>query len=223
VEHAIDVPAGLDRAKWVRRWDLMQECYLVRRRERLELLAWLVRATQEAPCLVVDLGCGTGSAMAAVLEAVPGAQVVGLDLDERLLVLAEHRLLPFGDRTRLLRRDFRDPASFSDLGPAGAVLSATALHWLAPDELEALYGRIADARGERSRSGGPWEQFWQDYVCALGMTEAEGYRRAIYGEWRGVEEGLPLAWHLDALRAAGLSAVECFWRHDCDAIYGGFR
>jgi hypothetical protein len=54
------------------------------------------------------------------------------------------------------------------------------------------------------------------------MADPDGYRRAIHGEWRGIEEGLPLAWHLDALRVAGLSAVECFWRHDCDAVYGGF-
>ena len=258
MKRALEVPAHLDRSQWVGRWDRMQECYLVDRRERLALLAWLVRVTQPAPCVVLDLGCGTGSVMATVLEAMPEAHAVGIDLDERLLILAEHRLEGFGRRARLVCRDIRDPAAFGDLESVDAVLSATSLHWLAAEELAELYGRIAALlapgglfanadhvgsthaalqdgwearrRGElepvqrrQAASDSPWEGFWQEYSRALGMENADGYRRAVCGAWRGVEQGLPLAWHLDALRTAGLSSVECFWRRDCDAIYGGFR
>ena len=41
------------------------------------------------------------------------------------------------------------------------------------------------------------------------------------GACAGVEEGLPLAWHFDKLTESGFSSVDCFWRCDCDAIYGG--
>jgi hypothetical protein len=34
---------------------------------------------------------------------------------------------------------------------------------------------------------------------------------------------LPLWWRLDALREAGFEGADCFWRLDCDAIYGGIR
>jgi hypothetical protein len=33
VEPMVEVPASLDRGEWVRRWDLMQECYRGPRRE----------------------------------------------------------------------------------------------------------------------------------------------------------------------------------------------
>ena len=35
-----------------------------------------------------------------------------------------------------------------------------------------------------------------------------------------VEEGLPLAWHLDTVREHGFAHVDCFWRSDCDAVFG---
>jgi hypothetical protein len=70
------------------------------------------------------------------------------------------------------------------------------------------------------RAGGAeaddWDGFWDAYLHALGAAP----RKA--GGWEGgVEVGLPLAWHLDVLRACGFRAVDCFWRCDCDAIYGG--
>lgn len=48
-------------------------------------------------------------------------------------------------------------------------------------------------------------------------------REETFGAWAGVESGMPLAWHFDRLREAGFSTVECFWRHDGDAIYGGLK
>jgi hypothetical protein len=43
------------------------------------------------------------------------------------------------------------------------------------------------------------------------------------GPWVGSEQGLPLKWHFEQLKTAGFEAVDCFWRLDCDAIYGGIR
>jgi hypothetical protein len=35
--------------------------------------------------------------------------------------------------------------------------------------------------------------------------------------------GLPLAWHFDRLRESGFAQVDCLWRCDGDAIYGGIK
>lgn len=68
-----------------------------------------------------------------------------------------------------------------------------------------------------------WDGFWNAYSDALGLDVHEIQRRVV-GAWEGgVEEGLPLAWHLDELRACGFAQADCFWRSDCDAIYGGIR
>jgi hypothetical protein len=83
--------------------------------------------------------------------------------------------------------------------------------------------RILIRGGSESEFVDDWDSFWTAYTAALGLDAAEADARVLGGWDGGVEEGLPLAWHLDALREAGFGAVDCFWRCDCDAIYGGFR
>ena len=66
-----------------------------------------------------------------------------------------------------------------------------------------------------------WDSFWEAYARAFGLSARQIHQR-VPGVWEGgVEEGLPLAWHLDVLRKCGFRSVDCFWRCDCDAIYGG--
>lgn len=68
-----------------------------------------------------------------------------------------------------------------------------------------------------------WDGFWAAYGRALGWEERKIAGRMLGGWTEGIEDGLPLAWHLDTLRACGFVAVDCFWRCDGDAIYGGIR
>jgi len=251
---------------WLNRWDRMQERYLVARDVRFSMMADLVlatcgAATQGDSPLILDLGCGTGSVMAALLEAVPGSYVVGVDLDPTLLWLAEERLAVYGERAKVIWADLRQSDWVSNLAQLGterasvaAVVSATALHWLAPDQLVLLYHQIADLLlpggiflnadhvasddpriqetwernreqklvGGQNKTGEDWDSFWSAYLAELG-PEAIAERERILGPWNGVEAGQPLAWHFDQLRQAGFTSVDCFWRADCDAIYGGIR
>jgi SAM-dependent methyltransferase len=229
------------------------------------------------PCArVVDLGCGPGSLMEAVLDALPQAEVWGIDFDPAALLLARARLAGYGGRAHLALADLRTPTWRDGLpDKVDAVISATALHWLRPAPLAALYGQVAvllrpgglflnadhvgsdwpplqvaweryraEMRAARDEDGAdeanknsadansgsaePWDEFWTAYTSALG-TDATEFLSAeadarVLGGWKGgVEQGLPLAWHFDALREAGFDAVDCFWRCDCDAIYGGIK
>lgn len=74
---------------------------------------------------------------------------------------------------------------------------------------------------QRDPAAEEWETFINAYLSELG-PEAREMRQQALGTWEGIEDGLPLAWHFDQLRSAGFRHVECFWRCDCDAIYGGF-
>ena len=295
----LTLPPGFDWQRWVERWDRMQARYLVKREERFALLARLVRgeATHREgkgpSAQVVDLGCGPGSLMEVMLDAMPRAEVWGIDFDPAALLLAWARLARYGERAHLALADLRSPTWTDGLRTLGrlprgvdAVVSATALHWLKPGPLATLYGQIAallrpgglflnadhvgsdypplQAAWERHRaemraaqhdgrndevdrnpvadknpvgaslgsadpadansgSPEPWDEFWTAYTAALGLDAAEEGARVLGGWDGGVEQGLSLAWHLDALREAGFGAVDCFWRCDCDAIYGGFK
>jgi len=79
-------------------------------------------------------------------------------------------------------------------------------------------------RVEGKQGGEDWEAFWEAYAQALGLSGGRRVTERVLGSWDGgVEEGLPLEWHFRELTAAGFAHPECFWRCDCDAIYGAFR
>ena len=111
-----------------------------------------------------------------------------------------------------------------------AIVSATALHWLNETQLSSLYGQIsrllasggiflnADHAGssnakiqsawEQNRdceraatpsSGEEWNTFWDAYLEFLGEGARTKREQAI-GPWEGIEPGLPLSWHFDAMR-----------------------
>ena len=82
--------------------------------------------------------------------------------------------------------------------------------------------RQAMRREEDHGHADSWSEFFQAYAEALDM-DVDGIRQKIIGQWVAVEEGLPLAWHFDQLRECGFSSVDCFWRCDCDAVYGAIR
>jgi SAM-dependent methyltransferase len=134
-----------------------------------------------------------------------------------------------------------------------AVVSATALHWFNPSQLRTLYFALpqvmapgallvnadhvgSDAGGiqrmwEESRDrmrllsdsrGEDWSGFWREYLAELG-PEVSQRRQEVLRPWQGIESGLPLWWHLNVLQEAGFEGVDCFWRLDCDVIYGGIK
>ncbi|MHC4475641.1 MAG: class I SAM-dependent methyltransferase [Planctomycetota bacterium] len=249
----IDFPPDVDWRCWIERWDRMQDYYLPRREERFELMVRTVADTQATVSRVLDLGCGTGSLMLKLLEKLPGSIVYGIDFDPTLLVLAEKRLANFGERAKLIQADLRNdswPKLAPDI--VDAVVSATALHWLSSPQLERLYTQLAGilrpggiflnadhvrSRCEilqrawqehreqmRARHKDPddWDGFWDAYGQALNVDIKE-LRRELEEPWEGSEEGLPLDWHFESLKASGFEAVDCFWRLDGDAIYGGIR
>lgn len=245
----IRIPENLDWPLWMSRWDRMQEYYLARREERFATIAALIGQTQPDGGVVLDLGCGPGSLTRRILEAIPNVRVIGVDAEPALLALAEKCLGSFADRAELVFADCVDPGLWETITtPLAAVVSSTALHWIAPTNLAALYETIhgklapggiflnadhaASSMGQvhsmwqdkryagfaSSRPEFDWRGFWAGYSEALG-TDARTFQPAE----GSVEDGMPLSWHFDKLRAAGFGAVDCFWRCDGDAIYGALK
>jgi SAM-dependent methyltransferase len=247
------LPPNFDWQLWIDRWDRMQERYLVRRKERFTIIANLIQATQPAQCRILDLGCGPGSTIFHLLASLPESQVIGVELDPTGLALAKPRLEKFGVRTTLIQADLRNPDWYKDIPlPLNAVVSATALHWLRNQELESLYHQLAQLltsggifinadhipsktpaiqqywekhREEMRQEEGytnadDWDGFWKEYGKALGVDLA-AIRQPFIGKWSGIE--MPLEWHFDKLRDSGFINLDCYWRNDCDAIYGGIK
>lgn len=131
---------------WLDRWDRQQAGFMVDRERRFQLMFdALVAITGGGPLTVLDLGCGPGSLSVRLLDRLPDARVVAVDVDPVLLAIG--RAAHAGrDRLRVVRADLRDAGWAGSLGldgPVDGVLSTTALHWLSHPQLERLYADLA--------------------------------------------------------------------------------
>jgi SAM-dependent methyltransferase len=131
---------------WIDRWDLQQQVHMPDREERFTALIDAVEAVAGRPDpLVLDLGCGPGSLATRLLDRLRGATVIAIDADSVLLALG--RAAGVGRAgLRFADQDLRSPGWAAALGldrPADAVVSTTALHWLAPADLATMFAEAA--------------------------------------------------------------------------------
>lgn len=131
---------------WIVSWDAQQREFMPEREDRFTaLIDAVAEGTGRADPLVLDLGCGPGSLSVRLLDRLPDATVVAVDADPLLLALGR---AAFGDRPglRFADLDLREPGWAARLGldrPVDAVVSTTALHWLPPAALAAVYAEVA--------------------------------------------------------------------------------
>src|SRR6266571_3600550 len=195
---------------WIDRWDAQQQSFLPDREERFTAIIDAVEECAGRPDpLVLDLGCGPGSLAVRLLRRMPAATVLAIDADPLLLALGRaasngHAVLAGGTAgpddsgatrptgsVRFADLDLRVPGWTAGLGmegPADAVVSTTALHWLPPDALAAMYAEVATVL---RRPGGLMlngDHLTEDEVAAptlarLGraLNEREERRRAPQG------------------------------------------
>jgi 16S rRNA (cytosine1402-N4)-methyltransferase len=74
--------------------------------------------------LFIDATVGGGGHSYHILEKYPGLKLVGIDVDEDTLKIAEERLRPFQDRVTLLRGNFRE---LRNLLPEAGIVSFDAI------------------------------------------------------------------------------------------------
>jgi SAM-dependent methyltransferase len=126
---------------WQESWDRQQEGYLPDREHRLATMLDAVdAATGGAPPKLLDLAGGTGTITLRALARFGRAEATILDQDPVLLAIAGSTLR---DRARIVRADLGRPGWTDEVGTGfDAVLTATALHWLAADRVRDLYAEI---------------------------------------------------------------------------------
>lgn len=129
----------------LRLWDTQQSAYVAHRENRFAVMLETLRLHLGDRVTVLDLACGPGAISDRVLTALPEARSVAVDHDPILLRIAAAALAGHGDRATV-----RDIDLVADGWPAragvttvDAVLSSTALHWLSPAQLLAVYTTAA--------------------------------------------------------------------------------
>ncbi len=111
---------------------------------RLGVLLDVVEAMAGTAPTVVDLACGPGTITRRLLDRLPRARSIAVDVDPVLLTIASATFAA-DDRVRIVRADLNDPAWVDRLPEphVDAALTATALHWLPEDVVRRLYGDLA--------------------------------------------------------------------------------
>jgi SAM-dependent methyltransferase len=147
-----DLSAAVDWVGWLRRWDVQQTAYLPDREARFNAMLDALEVLLPEDFVALDLACGPGAISQRLLARFPKARCVAVDLDPVLLAMGEAVLGNGGGRLRWVDADLMTPEWVGKLGEArfDAVLSTTALHWLAPEYLTRVYREL----GQLLRPGG---------------------------------------------------------------------
>jgi tRNA (cmo5U34)-methyltransferase len=176
-------------------------------------------ARTEAPIRVLDLGCGTGLEIAAILERAPNARIVGIDLSERMLDKLRERYAARMDQITLRQASYLDLTG-DDEG-YDYVLAVMTLHHLLPEAKRALYERICSALA-------PGAAYIEgDYVVTPEKEEMllrrYEVKAAEVGDAAEGSHHIDIPFSLETQRRllaeAGLGAVEVIWQEGEATIY----
>jgi SAM-dependent methyltransferase len=140
---AVDAaPPTPDWQRWLERWEAQQGRYMPDREARFAVMIDVVEVLCGSAPDVVDLGSGPGSLSRRILDRLPQARVTAIDMDPVLLAVGRNALGDQGGRLQWLDADLRSRWSAHAEGRVNAAVSTTALHWLQPNALAALYRHL---------------------------------------------------------------------------------
>jgi trans-aconitate 2-methyltransferase len=171
-------------------WDPGQ--YLRFAEERLRPAVDLIaRIAHPGPRRVVDLGCGTGSALPLLAARFPGAELTGVDASATMLEAA---------RSTGFATCLADIATWSPPRPVDVIFSNAALHWiaghaqlfpkliacLAPGgvlavQMPAMHTEPVRALQSVVAASGPWSAQLEGVASAPAILEPEAYYDLLSG------------------------------------------
>jgi SAM-dependent methyltransferase len=149
----------LDWHGWLHRWDVQQTRYIPAREERFNVMLDACAAVLPDDFVALDLACGPGAISRRLLARFPRARVIALDYNPILLQLGRQTVDAEPDQLQWLKTNLQAPAwveplrmALEQVGQAqvDAVLTTTAMHWLAADVLTRVYEQL----GALVREGG---------------------------------------------------------------------
>ncbi len=171
----------------------------------------------------LELGCGTGNLTLRLLQRDPLATVTTVDAASEMTAITARRAaaIDAGARLRTLTARFEElnfPAASFDL-----VTSCMSLHhvrdraplyrslraWLAPGGAFCFADQLLGATDDIQRV--MWER-WLEFCRLPGHCTADEIK-SLTDHAAAHDHYEPLSAHLDTLRAAGFSMVDCVWRN----------
>jgi tRNA (cmo5U34)-methyltransferase len=227
---------------YVEEWVTRQRAADPERAQRFQLLCDLLPFPTDATVTILDVGAGYGAVSKFILDQFSNATCIAQDGSEPMLRRAKQIMASYGARFQSHQSDLFDknwlPQQF---GPFDAAVSVSCLHNLRD------FKRIGEIYGDISahlKRGGvflnldlvnaPTLALQQQYARATAMRrQGAGSSRADVTAIRqqahqpaahAPAHAFPanLDEQLAALRAAGFTDVDCFWKDLQRALFGGY-
>ena len=159
------------------------------------------------PHRVLDLGVGTGFTALRILEALPGASVVGLDVSHEMLERSKQRLRAHRGRVQLRPADIANP----DVdGLYDAIVSVLAVHHLWADEKRHLFSRL----WEHLTPGGILIVADAFQHASVRLLELYDYPRPTDPHEAEHDHLDTTADHLAWLNSAGFASMDVAWKYE---------
>lgn len=186
---------------------------------------------RSAPVRVIDLGCGTGTVAARVLQIFPNAQVTCLDLAENMIEMAQSKLARH-PQVRYTQGDFN---AFKFDRDFDAVVSSLALHHLATDdEKKIFYQRIYESLapggifynadvvlGSSEFLQEVYMEQWRSFM-SRNVSRAEIESKWI-PKYQAEDRPAKLMDQLEWMAEIGFADVDVIWKYYNFAVYGGAK
>lgn len=184
---------------------------------------------QDAPLRILDVGAGTGLVSSLLTRQFPQARFLLTDVSEKMLAVARSRF------PGIKRHEFRvmDSRELSFAEEFDAIVSALSIHHLEDGEKQDVYGRIFRAL----RPGGvflqaeqvlaptaeleiDYQKNWEEGIRASGLPEDR-----VQAALQRIKEdrNAPLEDQLAWLRALKFRNVDCWFKYDRFAVFGGTK
>jgi tRNA (cmo5U34)-methyltransferase len=188
-------PHHWESAEYVANWARGQDRKETERAQAFQVLADTIRYEKSHAIAILDLGAGYGGLTQFLLGFFPSATAVCLDGSEEMARLGRERMKNFAGRFEYVIGDLsRHGWSKLVPGPFAAVVSSIAIHNVnSPQIIRGIYEDIYPL----VQQGG----------CFLNFDRHHP----------------PIEEQIKWLRGAGFQNVQCFWRDDRRAVFGGFK
>jgi tRNA (cmo5U34)-methyltransferase len=195
----------------------------------VEALVAAIPFDHAAPLRTIDLGCGTGTVAAGILNTFPNAQVTCIDLAENMIEMARAKLTRYPG-VRYIVSDFN---AFEFDSKYDVVVSSLALHHLVTNENKRnFYRRIYNSLA----SGGVFynadvvlgsSHFLQDVYLkqwrnfmSLKVSKDEIEHKWI-PKYQAEDRPAKLMDQLKWMEEIGFADVDVVWKYYNFAVYGG--
>ncbi|MGA8302858.1 MAG: class I SAM-dependent methyltransferase [Thermoplasmata archaeon] len=195
-------------------------------------LIWGIPFVPTRSFRVLELGVGTGTLTAQILEGFPHARVTGIDLSPRMIIRARTKLRPFRDRVELIAGDL---GAF-DESTYDVVVSALAIHHLRDSEKWRLFRRIFRCLPPGGYFGDADDHLPEDPIFDTryaqiastlpshgGRTAAWTSPQAVWHDHEKFDRPSTLTAELASLERAGFQHVGVPWRFFGQAVVWAYR